>query len=123
MIAYSPFGSPDLPWGEKLPHILVDSELKTIADKYKKSTANVVLRWLLQRGIPTIPKSVITSELLNNMEAFDFELNHDEMQQISAMNKNIRKIVPINKLKSGEVVLRDGKSKHFPFFIEEKIVY
>ena len=56
MVAYSPFGSPDLPWGEKMPHILLDPVLKSIADKYKRSTANVVLRWLLQQGLATIPK-------------------------------------------------------------------
>ena len=56
MIAYSPFGSPDLPWGEKMPHILVDPVLKKIADKYQRSTAQIVVRWLLQRGMATIPK-------------------------------------------------------------------
>ena len=56
MIAYSPFGSPDLPWGEKMPHILVDPLLKEIAEKHERSTAQIVLRWLLQRGLVTIPK-------------------------------------------------------------------
>ena len=56
MIAYSPFGSPDLPWGEKMPHILVDPVLKRIAHKYQRSTAQIVVRWLLQRGLATIPK-------------------------------------------------------------------
>ena len=59
MIAYSPFGSPDLPWGEKMPHILADPILTRIAAKYKRSTANVALRWLLQRGLATIPKVII----------------------------------------------------------------
>ena len=59
MIAYSPFGSPDLPWGEKMPHILADPVLTRIAAKYKRSTANVALRWLLQRGLATIPKVII----------------------------------------------------------------
>ena len=58
MIAYSPFGSPDLPWGEKLPHILVDPTLKKIAAKYERSTAQIVLRWLLQRDLVTIPKVI-----------------------------------------------------------------
>ena len=56
LIGFSPFGSPDLPWGEKMPHILVDPVLKAIAQKHKRSTANVALRWLLQRGVPSIPK-------------------------------------------------------------------
>ena len=56
MVGYSPFGSPDLPWGEKMPHILVDPVLKSIAEKHNRSTANVALRWLLQRGVSAIPK-------------------------------------------------------------------
>ena len=56
MVAYSPFGSPDLPWGEKLPHVLTDPVLKTIGEKHERSTANVVLKWLLQRKLVTIPK-------------------------------------------------------------------
>ena len=63
MIAYSPFGSPDLPWGEKMPHILVDPVLKRIAHKYQRSTAQIVVRWLLQRGLATIPK-VYTLDIL-----------------------------------------------------------
>ena len=136
MIAYSPFGSPDLPWGEKLPHILVDPTLKEIAAKYERSTAQIVLRWLLQRNLVTIPKvmkwnflalflifplqSVIERELLDNLKAYEFELTEDEMQKIFGLNKNLRKIVPVNKLKDGSVVLRDGKSRHFPFHYEEK---
>lgn len=139
MIAYSPFGSPDLPWGEKLPHILVDPTLKEIAAKYERSTAQIVLRWLLQRNLVTIPKvmkkfiflhffthfyslqSVIERELLDNLKAYEFELTEDEMQKIFGLNKNLRKIVPVNKLKDGSVVLRDGKSRHFPFHYEEKM--
>merc|ERR1712026_408205 len=89
MIAYSPFGSPDLPWGEKLPHILIDPMLKEIAAKYERSTAQIVLRWLLQRNLVTIPKSVIESELLDNLKAYDFALTQNEMQMIFGLNKNM----------------------------------
>ena len=71
MIAYSPFGSPDLPWGEKLPHILTDPVLKRIAEKHERSTANVALRWLLQRGLATIPKVCVIS--LHRKIASEFE--------------------------------------------------
>jgi diketogulonate reductase-like aldo/keto reductase len=56
MIAFSPFGSPDLPWGEKLPHILDEDIVKEIGEHLKRSPALVVLRWLLQRKLATIPK-------------------------------------------------------------------
>ena len=74
MIAYSPFGSPDLPWGEKLPHILVDPTLKKIAAKYDRSTAQIVLRWLLQRDLVTIPK-VIKSLFHTGAKVFNLSKN------------------------------------------------
>ena len=66
-------------------------------------------------------QSVIERELLDNLKAYEFELTEDEMQKIFGLNKNLRKIVPVNKLKDGSVVLRDGKSRHFPFHYEEKM--
>ena len=56
MVGFSSFGSPDLPWGEKLPHILVDETLKEIAKKHNQTTACVVLAWQVQRGVGLIPK-------------------------------------------------------------------
>ena len=58
MIAFSPFGSPDLPWGEKLPHLLLDPVLTSIAEQKGRSTAQIVLRWLVQRGCAAIPKVI-----------------------------------------------------------------
>ena len=43
MIAFSPFGSPDLPWGEKLPHILDEEIIKEISEKLQRSPAQVAL--------------------------------------------------------------------------------
>ena len=48
-----------------MPHILVDPVLKAIAQKHKRSTANVALRWLLQRGVPSIPKVSLASIEIN----------------------------------------------------------
>jgi diketogulonate reductase-like aldo/keto reductase len=74
MIAFSPFGSPDLPWGEKLPHILVDPAIQAIADEHKRSPAQVVLRWLLQRGLATIPK--VTLIIYTRGSASQISANH-----------------------------------------------
>ena len=64
MIGYSPFGSPDLPWGRTdLPHILVDPTLQEIAKQVGKSTAQVVLRWNIQGGLGICGKSVFENEL------------------------------------------------------------
>lgn len=67
-------------------------------------------------------QSVIERELLDNLKAYEFELTEDEMKKIFGLNKNLRKIVPVNKLKDGSVVLRDGKSRHYPFHYEEKML-
>ena len=72
MIGYSPFGSPDLPWGRTdLPHILVDPTLQEIAKQVGKSTAQVVLRWNIQGGLGICGKSVFENELgKKNFRAF-----------------------------------------------------
>ena len=56
MIGFSPFGSPDLPWGQKLPPILEEDTIKSIAESKGRTPALVALRWLLQRGLATTPK-------------------------------------------------------------------
>ena len=66
-----------------------------------------------------ILQSVIESELLDNLKVYDFELSADEMAIIDQLNKNMRKIIPINKLKSGETVIRDARSRHYPFNYRE----
>jgi len=64
--------------------------LKEIADKYGKSPAQVVLRWDLQTGVITIPKTTTSSRLVENSQIFDFELTAEEVKQISALNRNQR---------------------------------
>lgn len=65
-------------------------ELKRIGDKYGKSAGQVTLRWQIQRGIATIPKSVKRERLQSNAEIFDFVLNDDDMQAINALDQNYR---------------------------------
>lgn len=60
--------------------------LNEIAQKHGKSSAQVILRWLLQRNIVAIPKTVHISRLKENLEIFDFELSDQEMNQIKALN-------------------------------------
>jgi len=50
----------------------------------------VVLRWLLQRGIVTIPKSVTPSRIAQNLDLYDFELSADEITTINAMDRGDR---------------------------------
>ncbi|MFC7393770.1 aldo/keto reductase [Scopulibacillus cellulosilyticus] len=70
--------------------VLSDSVITKIADKYGKSPAQVVIRWDLQNGIVTIPKSVTPHRIEENANVFDFELTNEEMNQINAVNKDER---------------------------------
>ena len=60
--------------------------LKKIGEKYGKSPAQVILRWHLQRGIPTIPKTVRRERMEENLDVFDFALTDKEMERIAAMD-------------------------------------
>lgn len=76
------------PFAEGKGGIFTNPVLKEIGDKYGKSTGQVILRWLLQRGIVVIPKSVHDTRQKENIDVFDFELSADDMKKISALDKN-----------------------------------
>lgn len=60
--------------------------LTNIGEKYGKSAAQIILRWLIQRGIVVIPKSVHKNRLIQNFNVFDFELSDREMGQIKSLD-------------------------------------
>ncbi|MFC6175958.1 aldo/keto reductase [Companilactobacillus huachuanensis] len=60
--------------------------LNEIGQRHGKSSAQVILRWLLQRNIVAIPKTVHLNRLKENLDIFDFELSDQEMNQIKALN-------------------------------------
>lgn len=64
--------------------------LQELAQKYGKTPAQIVLRWDLQNGVVTIPKSVTESRIMENSQVFDFELSEEDMGRISALNQNKR---------------------------------
>lgn len=65
-------------------------ELEKIGEKHGKSAGQVTLRWQLQRGVVTIPKSVKHDHLLANSQIFDFTLTDEEVQAIDALEQNGR---------------------------------
>ncbi|MFR4250384.1 MAG: aldo/keto reductase [Christensenellales bacterium] len=67
-----------------------DQTLQKIADKYGKNIAQVVIRWELQRGIITIPKSINPKRIEENIQVFDFVLSAEDMIEIDMLNKNHR---------------------------------
>lgn len=76
------------PFGEGRGGMFELPELKTIAEKYGKTVAQVILRWHLQRGIVVIPKSTHIERMEENFNVFDFELSAEDMSAIAALDKN-----------------------------------
>lgn len=76
------------PFAEGKHNIFTDETIKKIGEKYGKSNGQVILRWLLQRGITVIPKSVHKNRMEENIDVFDFELTPAEMQLMASLDKN-----------------------------------
>ncbi|EDQ88220.1 uncharacterized protein MONBRDRAFT_32881 [Monosiga brevicollis MX1] len=116
--AYSPLGSPDRPWAkEDEPKPLDDAKLKEIAEKYKKSPAQICIKFQAQRGVVVIPKSVTPARIKANFEVFDFTLTDDEMKAIAALDRGFRACMPTKEV-DGKVVPRDREHKYYPFDAE-----
>ncbi|GEO79324.1 oxidoreductase [Companilactobacillus mindensis DSM 14500] len=72
--------------------VLKDPRLQKIADKYNKSVAQVILRWDLQRGVITIPKSVHEERIVQNADVYDFELSEDDIKEINGLDTDKRSL-------------------------------
>lgn len=75
------------PFAEGRNDMFANSELKAIGDKYGKSIAQVILRWLVQRGIVPLAKSVKKERMQENIDIFDFELSDEDVAVITKMDK------------------------------------
>jgi diketogulonate reductase-like aldo/keto reductase len=74
------------PFAEGKNNIFQNEVLLTIAAKHKKSAAQVILRWVVQRGIIALAKSTRKERMLENISVFDFELSAEEMTAIAALD-------------------------------------
>lgn len=81
--AYSPLGGTG-------GSVLSDPRLESISRKVGRSPAQVILRWHIQRGLIVIPKSTHQERIEQNAQVFDFTLDEDDMNAISAMDSGIR---------------------------------
>lgn len=78
-------------WSPLMQGQLLDHpELREVAAKYGKSVSQVILRWDLQRGIVTIPKSTKEHRIIENASVFNFELSPEDMLRIDGLNQNHR---------------------------------
>nr|WP_242501900.1 aldo/keto reductase [Bifidobacterium pseudolongum] len=76
------------PFAEGKHHIFTDPTIAAIGEKYGKTNGQVILRWLLQRGIVAIPKSVHKERMEENFNVFDFELSDEDMATMAGLDKH-----------------------------------
>ncbi len=74
------------PFAEGQHNIFENEVLLSLAGKYQKTVAQIILRWLTQRGVVAIPKSVRTARIEENVNVFDVELGLEDMEAIAALD-------------------------------------
>lgn len=74
------------PFAEGRGNMFGNEMLTSLAEKHNKSVAQIVLRWLVQREVVVIPKSVRKERIVENFDIFDFELSANDMEQISTLD-------------------------------------
>ncbi|MGE8081079.1 aldo/keto reductase [Peribacillus loiseleuriae] len=78
-------------WSPLMQGQLLDNlVLQEIANKYHKTIAQIIIRWDLQHGVVTIPKSTKEHRIIENSTVFEFQLTKEEMQRIDELNQNHR---------------------------------
>ncbi|KAF5271994.1 hypothetical protein FQR65_LT04975 [Abscondita terminalis] len=106
---YCPLGRIDAAGDPNIPKPTVfDERVVAMADKYKKTPAQVILRYLVNLGITIVPKTVTKKRMIENLDLFDFDLDRDEVEYLDSLNKNVR-ICQFNYFKD---------HKYFPFHID-----
>jgi len=96
------------PFAEGKNNIFQNELLLSIAGKYRKTVAQVILRWLTQRGVVVIPKSIRKERIVENFNIFDFELSSKDMDAMISMDT---KVSSFFDHRDPEVVKRLGNVK------------
>lgn len=76
------------PFGEGRGGLFENETLKAIGEKYGKTTAQVMLRWNIQRDVIVLPKSTHKERMVQNLDVFDFKLSDEDMSAIAALDTN-----------------------------------
>jgi len=109
--AYSPFASPSHPTAKPGdPKLLDEPKLLEIGKKYGKGANHVILRWLIQKDVITIPKSVTKSRIIDNFNVLDFTLTEQDMKEVESLDKGAAGRINTDSFLA--------HSKDYPFNIE-----
>ncbi|KAF7232068.1 hypothetical protein EG68_09398 [Paragonimus skrjabini miyazakii] len=103
--AYSPLGSPTASPGAT--NLLTEQWVCDIAKRHKKTPGQVLLRYLLQRNLVVVPKSVTPARIVENSQIFDFHLSDDEMQVLNTKGLNERQLQAVDMKLSEEYPFDD----------------
>jgi D-xylose reductase len=91
--AFSPLGAASyfaLGMAAEKESVMNEPVIRQAAERHRKSPAQVLLRWGIQRGTAVIPKTTRVERLRENLDVFAFELTSEEMKAISALNRDRR---------------------------------
>ncbi|KAJ2943024.1 hypothetical protein O0L34_g15217 [Tuta absoluta] len=94
VMAYSPFGGLFNKDSKAPPPRAEDPVLAEIAKKHGKTTPQIALRYLVQKGVVPIPKSIRREKIVENIDVFNFELTPEEMDTLGKFNKDYRTVWP-----------------------------
>lgn len=86
------------PFAEGLKGMFDEPILKEIAEKYKKTVAQVILRWNVQQGVIVIPKSVHRERMRENLDIWNFKLEDADMERIGSLDKNCPSMLDTRKV-------------------------
>lgn len=82
LMSYSPFGVPDWHHFKNHPDALEHPVVKRIAERHHRLPSQVLLNWLFMQGIPSNPRSMNATHMMQNMHSFDFRLSEKEMKEL-----------------------------------------
>ncbi|HJA27602.1 MAG TPA: aldo/keto reductase [Candidatus Limosilactobacillus intestinigallinarum] len=97
------------PFAEGKDQIFTNVILRTVAQAHHKTTGQVILRWLLQRGIVVIPKSVHQDRIQENIDVFDFSLSETEMQLIGELDRHRSQFFDPHDPAAIETIVKGGR--------------
>lgn len=85
------------PFAEGLKGMFTEPVLQEIAEKHGKTVPQIILRWDIQQNVVIIPKSVHQNRMEENLTIWDFELDHEDMEKIAQLDKNVPSMLDCSK--------------------------